>query len=146
VNTTIEWGEDAAGLRSRIWTDKLRFGKHEPIVVHYAIQNVADKPLTVWHSGFWPNHRIDLTGPDGQPAKFVAGGEARRKAFSPGGTREKNAPLTLQPGATDDAYEAYNLRDIYVLSAPGKYLVQYIYQEAKEDQPVKSNTLQVSVE
>ena len=146
VNTNIEWGQNAGGLRSRIWADQQRFTKNEPIADHYAIKNDSDKPLTVWHSGFWPNNRIDVTGPDGHPAKLVAGGEARRSAFSPGGTREKNAPWSLQPGAIDDAFEAYNLRDIYALPAPGKYQVQYVYQEASEDPPVKSNILQIIVE
>jgi hypothetical protein len=147
VNTNIvEWGQNAGGLRSRIWVDHERFAKNEPIKIHYAIKNDSDKPLTVWHSGFWPNNRIDVTGPDGHPAKLIAGGEARQRAFSPGGTREKNAPRSLQPGAIDDAFEAYNLRDIYALPAPGKYQVQYVYQEAKEDPPVKSNPLQIIVE
>jgi hypothetical protein len=142
----VDWGKEANGLRSRIWSDKPRFDTTEPIVVHYAVQNVSAKPATVWHSGFWPNHRIDVIGPNGQPAKFADGGEARWKAFTPGGTREKNAPFTLQPGAIDDAYVAYNLRDIFAISAPGEYHVQYIYQEAKEDLPLVSNDLVFSVE
>lgn len=146
MKVDAEWGREANGLRSRIWADKLRFNMTEPIVVHYAIKNASDKPATVWHSGFWPNHRIDVTGPDGQPAKFADGGEARWKAFTPGGMREKNAPFTLQPGAIDDAYVAYNLRDIFALAAPGEYRVQYVYQEAKEDAPLVSNELRIGVE
>lgn len=142
----VEWGKEANGLRSRIWADESRFDKTEPILIHYAIRNVSTKPATVWHSGFWPNHRIDVTGPDGQPAKFANGGEARWKSFTPGGTREKNAPFTLQPGGIDDAYVAYNLRDIFTLSAPGEYRVQYVYQEAKEDSALVSNELVFNVD
>lgn len=142
----IEWGKEAAGLRSRIWADKRRFNATEPVVIHYAVRNVSDKPMIVWHSGFWPNHRIDVVGPDGQPAKFADGGEARWKAFTPGGTREKNAPFTLQPGSIDDAYVAYNLRDIFAISAPGEYRVQYVYQEAKADPPLVSNELRFTID
>ncbi len=142
----VEWGKEANGLRSRIWADKLRFDKTEPILIHYAIQNASAKPATVWHSGFWPNHRIDVTGPDGQPAKFADGGEARWTAFTPGGMREKNAPFTLQPGTIDDAYVAYNLRDIFALAARGEYRVRYVYQEAKEDAPLMSNELVITIE
>lgn len=146
TNVKVEWGKEAAGLRGRIWADKSRFDKTEPILIHYAIQNASTKPATVWHSGFWPNHRIDVIGPNGQPAKFADGGEARWKAFTPGGMREKNAPFTVQPGAIDDAYVAYNLRDIFTISAPGEYRVQYVYQEAKEDPPLVSNELRFTVE
>jgi hypothetical protein len=146
VNNKIEWGENAAGLRSRIWADKQQFAHNEPVAIHYAIQNVSDKPITIWHSGFWPNHRIDLTGPDGRPGKLIAGDEAGWKSFSPGGTREKNAPFVLAPGATDDAYEAYDLRPIYDMRASGTYAVQYVYQDAKEDPPVISNSLSITVE
>lgn len=146
ANVKVEWGKEAGGLRSRIWADKSRFDKTEPILIHYAIQNSSAKPATVWHSGFWPNHRIDVTGPDGQPAKFADGGEARWKAFTPGGMREKNAPFTLQPGAIDDAYVAYNLRDIFAIATPGEFRVQYVYQEAKEDPPLVSNELRITIE
>lgn len=146
ANVNVEWGKEANGLRSRIWADKLRFDKTEPILIHYAIQNASAKPATVWHSGFWPNHRIDVTGPDGQPAKFADGGEARWTAFTPGGMREKNAPFTLQPGTIDDAYVAYNLRDIFALAARGEYRVRYVYQEAKEDAPLMSNELVITIE
>jgi hypothetical protein len=143
-DTAVAWGKEVGGLRGRIWTDKARFNTEEPIMVHYAIQNAAKEPKTVWHSGFWPNHRIDMTGPDGKPAKFKSGEEAKWKAFSPDGTREKNAPLTLKPGEIDDAYIAYNLRDFFDMKAPGTYLVQYLYQETK-DEAVQSNELQIAV-
>ena len=72
----IGGGGLVGGLRGRIWTDKVRFDTEEPIAVHYAIQNAAKEPKTVWHSGFWRNHRIDMTGPDGEPRK-IRGAECR---------------------------------------------------------------------
>lgn len=145
MDAAVEWGAEVAGLRSRIWTDKQRFNTEEPILVHYAVQNASKAPNTVWHSGFWPNHRIDVLDPNGNPAKFKSGSDPRWTAFSPGGMREKNAPFTLQPGAVDDAYEAYNLRDIFGMRSPGTYVVDYLYQETKDTGPVKSNSLQIIV-
>jgi hypothetical protein len=145
VDAPVIWGKEVAGLRSRIWIDKERFNTEEPVSVHYAIQNVAKEPKTVWHSGFSTNNRIDVTGPDGKPVKSAAGTDVQWKGFAPGGTREKNAPFTLKPLAIDDAYIVYNLRDFFDLRTPGKYTVQYLYQETK-DEAVESNALQIIVE
>jgi hypothetical protein len=146
VNNGVEWGHEVGGLESRIWADKERFNTEEAVQVHYAIRNVAKEPKTVWHSGFSANHRIDVTGPDGKPAKFVGGGESATGPFTPQRTREKNAPFVLPPGGIDDAYVVYNLRDYFDLQAPGSYVVQYLYQETQDDKPVLSNELQIVVE
>jgi hypothetical protein len=147
VNSGVEWGQEVGGLESRIWAGKERFNTEEAVPVHYAIRNVAKEPKTVWHSGFSANHRIDVIGPNGKPAKFAsAGGESATGPFTPQRTREKNAPFVLPPGGIDDAYVVYNLRDYFDLRAPGAYLVQYLYQEAKDDKPVLSNELRFVVE
>jgi hypothetical protein len=141
----IKWGKETGGLRSRIWTATERIGKNDPIAVHYSIQNVAKEPKTVWHSGFSANNRIDVTGPDGKPAKAIGSGNTHLATF-PARTREKNAPFVLQPGATDEAYIVYNLRDFFDMQAPGTYTVQYVHQETEKEEPVKSNSLKVIIE
>jgi hypothetical protein len=141
----IRWGKEVGGLESRIWADKERFSTQEAVLVHYAIRNVAKEPKTVWHSGFSANHRIDVTGPNGKPAKFVTGGDSPTGEFTPERTREKNAPFVLPPGGVDDAYVVYNLRDYFDLKPPGTYVVQYLYQNAKDDKPVLSNELKIVV-
>jgi hypothetical protein len=146
ADSGVEWGHEVGGLVSRIWADKERFNTEEAVPVHYAIRNVGKEPKTVWHSGFSANHRIDVTGPDGKPAKFAGGGESPTGKFTPQRTREKNAPFGLPPGGIDDAYVVYNLRDYFDLKAPGAYLVQYLYQDQAEDEPVLSNALRVVVE
>jgi opacity protein-like surface antigen len=146
ADSGVQWGHEVGGLESRIWTDKERFNTEEAVPVHYAIRNVAKEPKTVWHSGFSANHRIDVTGPDGKPAKFVGGGESATGPFTPQSTREKNAPFVLSPGGIDDAYVVYNLRDYFDMGTPGTYLVQYLYQDKAEDKPVLSNELRVVVE
>jgi hypothetical protein len=145
-NAGVAWGKEIGGLQGRIWADKERFTTDEAVPIHYAIRNVAKEPKTVWHSGFSANHRIDVTGPNGKPAKFVTGEQSPSGEFTPEQTREKNAPFVLPPGRIDDAYVVYNLRDYFDLKAPGSYVVQYLYQNAKDDKPVLSNELRIIVD
>jgi hypothetical protein len=83
--------------------------------------------------------------PDGKPTNSIPGGVATAKGTELARTREKNAPISLAPQAIDDAYVAYNLRDIFDTRTPGTYNIAYIYQNAKDDPPVKSNELRVVV-
>jgi len=145
MNAAIVWGEAVDGLRSRIWTDKERFNPEEPITVHYAIQNVGNQARTVWHRGFEANNRIDVRTEDGKPAHFIGNASARSKTFPQRGNWEKNVPVVLQPGAIDDAYIAYNLRDFFDMKTPGVYSVQYVHQDSEDEKPVKSNELKITV-
>jgi len=139
----VTWGQEQHGLRSRIWVDRKAFGLHDTVSVHYAIQNVSKTEQVVWHSGFWPNNRIEVTGPSGAPAALTELGKQARKSFSPGGPREKNVPVSLKPGETDSAWHPFNLRDYFVMDAAGAYLVRYIYQEPGVT--VTSNRLTIDV-
>jgi hypothetical protein len=51
------WGEEKAGLACSISTKKTTFQPGEPILVRFDLKNVSHKPQTIWHCGFWPNHR-----------------------------------------------------------------------------------------
>jgi hypothetical protein len=139
------WGTPSSGLKSRIWVKRATFGPGDPIEIHYEIQNASREEQAVWHSGFWPNHRIDVTGPDGKPAKLTERGAEVRAAFDPDGPRSKNFGRKLAPGESDAAWEAYDLRGLYLLARPGAYKVQYVYQQGAT-KPVKSNTLKLVIE
>lgn len=138
------WGEESEGFRSRIWLDEAPKAADSPVVIHYEIQNVSKEDQTVWHSGFWPNHRIDVKGPDGKLAAMSAGGELVRKAFDPEGRREKNVPFNLTPGKSDDSWEAYDVRGIFPMADAGASTIQYVYQQGSM-KPVESNVLKVVV-
>lgn len=144
INSLIVWGSEQGGLRSRIWTDKTVFSINEPILVYYAIQNVSKEPQTIWHSGFWPNHLINVTDSEGKAVKLTPLGDQNQRAFSPGGYREKNVPVVLTPKAVDSAWSEINLHEYFIFKNPGNYYVQYLYQENKSIQ-VKSNVLKVII-
>ncbi|MFN4259354.1 MAG: hypothetical protein ACK4RK_08640 [Gemmataceae bacterium] len=134
-----EWGQPADGLVAGIWIDQTQFQVGQPIIVHYQIKNVGQQKRTVWHSGFWPNHQIVVQDAAGQEVARTPFGQQGRAAFAPEGPREKNVPVELAPGQVDRALSSYNLRQLFVLDKPGKYTVQYLYQEGKT--PVWSNVV-----
>jgi hypothetical protein len=121
-------GEPSKGLVTRIEIDRTRFTVGEPIPVRYTKTNVSAQPLSVWHSGFWPNHRIRVCDRLGELAPLTEAGKARFKAFAPGGARDKNFPSQLAPGK-DAPEPTYNLLEFYDLKTPGIYSVQYLYEE-----------------
>jgi hypothetical protein len=135
------WGKEKNGLVSRVTADKAEFKAGEQIYIHYQIKNIDNEEHTVWHNGFWPNHKVVVLDADGKEAALTPAGRDRRDAFSPGGRRDKNTPMKLSPGDVDDLWVAYDLREMFVLDQPGKYTVQYHYEETKGD-AVKSNVLE----
>ncbi|MDG3003876.1 hypothetical protein [Paludisphaera mucosa] len=136
------WGGPSDGLRSRIRLETTPARPDDPIIVRYEIQNVDRRGRTVWHSGFWPNHRIDVTRPDGEPAPSTPAGLSLRRAFDPEGPREKNAGRNLEPGEVDAAWEPVDVRGLYALLAPGAYRIRVVYQEGRME-PVATNVLEV---
>lgn len=123
------YGPNVKGLRAKVSLEKERFTVGEAITTHYDVRNVSPLELTVWHSGFWPNHQVLVNDADGHEPALTPLGAQTRKAFSPGGDRSKNAPLKIAPGESDDAEGRYNLCTLYDLSKPGRYTVQIVYEE-----------------
>lgn len=138
------WGPPSDGLRSQVWAERVRFRVGDPIVIRYRIRNEAKTPRTVWHSGFWPNHRVDVTTADGQDVAPTPDGRRVRDAFSPNGPREKNVPVALASGQIDDIWPELDLTGLFELSRPGRYRVAIRYQEG-EMAPVVSNSLEFVV-
>lgn len=136
------WGEPSGGFRSRIWTERPPARPGDPVVVHYEIQNVGAKKATVWHSGFWPNHRIDATTLEGEAVEPTPAGASLRAAFDPQGPREKHAGRNLEPGEIDSAWEPVDVGGLFVLPAGG-FRIQIVYQQGRM-RPVESNVLVVA--
>lgn len=123
------FGPEVKGLRARITLAKQKFVIGEPIDVKYVVKNVSKVEQVLWHSGFWANHLVLVRDADGKELPLNWTGERQRQAFSPGGERGKNVPWPLPSGEVDAAEGNYDLTSFYFLTRPGKYTVQYIYEE-----------------
>jgi RNA polymerase sigma factor (sigma-70 family) len=123
------FGEEVRGLRARVTLPKEKFEVGEPIPVSYVVKNVSKEEQTIWHSGFWMNHLIVVEDAAGKEPPLTEFGQQCRRVFSPGGERWKNVAVKVAPGGEDAAYEKYDLAMLYDLSKPGRYAVQYVYEE-----------------
>lgn len=114
--------------------------------VHALFQNVGKPDLTIWESGFWPNTRIVFRDVEGNVPPLTARGKQQAGAFSPGGTRDKNYPVTLK------RYEVHRgdpvlLDAVFVLDRSKSYFVQIVYEEAQDNGwkgLVMSNVVRIS--
>jgi RNA polymerase sigma factor (sigma-70 family) len=124
-----EFGPEVKGLRAMVTLARPKFAVEEAIEVKYVVKNVSTEVQTLWHSGFWANHLVLVKDAAGNEPPLTESGKERRRAFSPGGERTKNVPVKVPPGGEDAAYEPYDLTRLYDLSRPGRYTVQYVYEE-----------------
>jgi hypothetical protein len=123
-------GQPNRGLVSRIEIKERKFAVGAPIVMSQIVRNVGEKPLTVWHSGFWSNHQIRVCDQDGKLVPLTPAGKERLGAFSPGGERTKNISIELKPGEEDVSDGANrDVTALYDLTTPGIYSVQALYEE-----------------
>jgi hypothetical protein len=123
------FGPEVKGLRARLTLPKKQFAEGESIIPDYVVMNVSNQKLTIWHCGFWPNHLVLVKDATGKEPPLTLFGQQCRAAFSPGGDRFKNVAVTLPPGGEDTKESKQDLTQVYDLSKPGKYTVQYIYEE-----------------
>jgi hypothetical protein len=135
---------DLIGLRARVRIASLK-GTAQPVLVRdaplllwYEVRNFGATPRSLWHAGFWPNHRIWLFDARGKPVPRTQRGLRMDAAFSPAGPRSKNVQFPLSPGGTDDTEGRYDLQALFRIPADGLYLVRVDY---KDDLAVSSNTL-----
>ncbi len=124
-----DYGTEVHGLRARISLVKQVYAAGERIDTSYSVKNVSAEKQVIWHSGFWANHQILVRDAAGMEPQLTAFGAERRKAFSPGGKRDKNVPVELAPGEEDATEGRYDLTKLYDLSQPGRYSVHCVYEE-----------------
>ncbi len=124
-----DFGPEVKGLRARVTLPRDTFAVGEAVPVTYVVKNVSGHEQTLWHCGFWPNHQVLVRDAAGKEPPLSELGRQRRQSFAPGGERDKNVPVAVPPGGEDAAYEKYNLAALYDLSRPGRYTVQYVYEE-----------------
>jgi hypothetical protein len=131
LNDLTGFGSEVDGLRSRITLERSAVRAGEPVRVAYVVRNVSDTERTVWHCGFWPNHRIIVRDEVGNEPPLTNLGREARAAFDPTGKRRKNFPVRLYPGTKDVSQGSYDLTTLFDLSRPGNYSVQYVYEESQ---------------
>ena len=124
-----EFGVEVNGLRARVTLARQKFAVGKPIEVAYAVKNVSKAEQVLWHSGFWPNHQILVRDADGKEPALTPRGKQCRDAFAPGGRRDKNVPWKVAADKEDATEGAYDLTKLYDLARPGRYTVQYVYEE-----------------
>jgi RNA polymerase sigma factor (sigma-70 family) len=124
-----EFGPEVRGLRAKVTLARDKFEVGDSVPVKYEVKNISKEEQTLWHSGFWLNHQVIVRDAAGKELPLTDFGRQCRKAFSPGGERWKNVAVKLAPGAEDAAYEQYDVTKLHDLSRPGRYMVQYVYEE-----------------
>jgi uncharacterized protein (TIGR03067 family) len=134
-----EFGPEVGGLRARVKLTNQTYRVGEAIPVTYTVKNVSAVKRVVWHCGFWPTRLILVRDADGREPPWTREGRLGRQAFSPDGGRDKNAQVELPPGGEDATEGAYDLTTLYDLSTPGRYTVQYVYQERQDQDRLPSN-------
>jgi hypothetical protein len=119
---------------------------NEPILISYKIKNTTTDTIEIWHCGFWCNNRITVTDFNNTELQRTQWGKTTLGAFSPGGNRNKNFPITLAPNETDSAYEQTDLKKHFIFNSPGVYNVTFLYHETFGKSEVKIQSNSVTVE
>lgn len=134
--------------RGMIYTVSLAtttFRHSEPIRLEAKFENGSRAPVTIWISGFWPNHRVVVKDKAGQEPALTKEGEARRKAFAPQGGRDKNAPHILNPGEIYRDSIEVDLNRLYRLG-PSHYTVEVTYEDDQGPTPLRVTSKAISFE
>src|SRR5262249_20856452 len=129
-----DFGPEVEGLRAKVTLAKEKFEVGEATPVKYVVKNVSHDEQVIWHRGFWPNHVLVVKDADGKEPPLTEFGSQCRKAFSPNRTHGgKRVPVKVPPGGEDRAYEEYDLTTHFDVSRPGRYTVQYLYDDRQPE-------------
>ena len=137
------WGNEAGGLIASLRAEKRQFRPGEPILIGFQLKNVSERPQVVFHSGFWPNHRLSVKDARGYDIPLTALGKETRAVFGSGTPRRKNFTVTLAPDQIDTSYGPYNLRDYFQIDDSAILYVRCLYAEGSFQ--VSSNELIIEV-
>ena len=125
TNENVYWGQPSGGMVA-----SLSVVRGEALLVQYRIKNTSTEQQTVWHCGFWPNHKLIVTDGQGKEAQLTSVGQAGRAAFAPEGARRKNVAVNLAPQQVDAGYEPLALRTYFILPT-GAIHIRCLYQEGE---------------
>src|SRR5262249_41436980 len=119
-------------LRAQITLPKKRYVVGEVIPVAYLIENVSKQDQVLHNCGFFGNHLILVVDAAGREAPLTELGRQCQEGFR-SGPRKKDVPVKVPPGGQHASSEKYDLTRFYDLSQPGRYSVQFIYEESGTD-------------
>ena len=119
------WGNSKNKLRIHVEVTAKASNEHW---VQVAFQNISDKPIQVWESGFWPNIMLHCVDGSGKSAETTVEGRNLLKAFSPGGSRTKNYLVRLLPKQIHYG-DSVLLERVFELVPHNTYYVSVIYEE-----------------
>jgi RNA polymerase sigma factor (sigma-70 family) len=131
VAADADFGPEVNGLRAKASLRLHRFPVGEPIPVGFTVKNVSPQVQVLWHSGYWPNHQVVVQDAAGKEPPLTPRGEQVRKAFAPGGQRDKNVRVEVQPGR-EDLEAPQDITTLYDLTRPGRYRVRITYEEKQD--------------
>ena len=128
ANEDGPWGQPSGGLVASLSVAKAPPAKGEAVLAQYRVRNISTEQQTVWHCGFWPNHKLIVTDGQGQEVRLTGKGQTARAAFAPEGARRKNVAVNLAPQQVDAGYEPLDLRTYFILPT-GAIHIRCLYQE-----------------
>ena len=137
------WGNETGGLIASLSAEKRQFRPGEPILISFQLKNVSEQPQVVFHSGFWPNHRLSVKDARGYNIPLTALGKETRAVFGSDTPRRKNFAVTLAPDQIDTSYGPYNLRDYFQIDDSATLYVRCLYAQGSVQ--VSSNELIIEV-
>jgi hypothetical protein len=118
----------------------------EPILLSCELRNESVRTVTIWLSGFWPNHLVIVKDETGVEPALSASGKARRGAFAPAGGRDKNVPRELRPREVYQDCSPLDLATLYEPLPPGRYTVEVTYEDRQPPTPSKATSDPASFE
>lgn len=119
--------------------DRAVYKRHEPVPIRTIYQNAACLPVTLWMSGFWPNHQILVTQAGGMDVGLTELGRECRDAYNPAGPRRKNYPVVLEAGRAYVDPAEIDLSQYFHLQK-GEYKVRVIYDDRQGPTPTRIMT------
>ena len=135
-----------------------RFASGEKIPFAFKITNNSPRTVTLWSSGFWPNHLVEVRDAAGRLLPATPEGQLRSRSFAPGGPRRKNAPIKLGPGESwpklkggeDPARrtefdDSFGLDGLFEFQA-GTFTVRVTYHDDSPPTPLKLLSREVKFE
>ncbi len=114
VQSPIEWGQSVGGWSTALTSSRREYDAGTPVEVRLWVTNVSREKREVEHCGFWPNHYLRVTDAEGRKVPATERGDEAHSAFMRP-HRRKCFFVTLSPGAVDSKFEAYDLREYFVL-------------------------------
>jgi hypothetical protein len=131
TNEDSDWGQPAGGLVACLSLARAHTSAGEALIVEYRVKNTSSQPQTVWHCGFWPNHKLIVTDGQSKEVPLTKKGRAARAAFAPEGPRRKNVSVILSPQQVDTGYDPVDLSHYFNLQK-GTIHIRCLYQEGTQ--------------